>query len=66
MPANCCTKVNPANCYERSNVWHEGKKPAREQIVNLLRQTNAVVANGKTTVRSRNQAVTSEQTYYRG
>jgi putative transposase len=42
-----------------------GKKHTAEQVVNLLRQIEVVVANGKTTVQACKEALITEQTYYR-
>ena len=42
-----------------------GKKHTAEQVVNLLRQIEVGVANGKTTVQACKEASITEQTYYR-
>jgi putative transposase len=42
-----------------------GKKHSAEQVVNLLRQIEVGVANGKTTVQACKEASITEQTYYR-
>ncbi len=42
-----------------------GKKHSAEQVVNLLRQIEVSVANGKTTVQACKEASITEQTYYR-
>ena len=42
-----------------------GKKHTPEQVVNLLRQIEVAVANGKSTAVSCKEAVFTEQTYYR-
>ena len=42
-----------------------GKKHTAEQVVNLLRQIEVSVANGKTTALACNEAAMTEQTYYR-
>ena len=42
-----------------------GKKHSAEQVVNLLRQIEVGVANGKTTVQACKEAGILEQTYYR-
>ena len=42
-----------------------GKKDNPEQIVNLLRQIEVSVANGKTTLLVRKEAVIADETYYR-
>jgi putative transposase len=42
-----------------------GKKHSAEQVVNLLRQIEVRVANGKTTVQACKEASITEQTYYR-
>jgi hypothetical protein len=42
-----------------------GKKYQPEQVVNLLRQIEVAVANGKTTVQSCKEAGITEQAYYR-
>ena len=42
-----------------------GKKHSPEQVVNLLRQVEVSVANGKTTGQSCKEALITEQTYYR-
>ena len=42
-----------------------GKKHSAEQVVNLLRQIEVGVANGRTTVQACKEAGIVEQTYYR-
>ena len=42
-----------------------GKKHGAEQVVNLLRQIEVAIANGKTTVVACKEAAITEQTYYR-
>jgi putative transposase len=42
-----------------------GKKHTPEQIVNVLRQVEVAMANGKTTPLSCKEAGITEQTYYR-
>jgi putative transposase len=42
-----------------------GKKHTAEQIVNLLRQVEAGVANGKSLARACKEGEIVEQTYYR-
>ena len=42
-----------------------GRKHTAEQIVNLLRQVEVSVANGKTLAQARKEAEIVEQTYYR-
>jgi putative transposase len=42
-----------------------GKKHTPEQIVNVLRQIEVVIANGKTTPHACKEAGVTEQTYYR-
>ena len=42
-----------------------GKKHSAEQVVDLLRQIEVGVANGKTTAQSCKEAEITEQTYYR-
>jgi transposase-like protein len=42
-----------------------GKKHSAEQVVNLLRQIEVGIANGKTTVLACKEASITEQTYYR-
>jgi len=42
-----------------------GKKHTPEQVVNLLRQIEVAIANGKTTVLACKEASITEQTYYR-
>ena len=42
-----------------------GKKYQPEQVVNLLRQIEVAVANGKTTSLACKEAEITEQTYYR-
>jgi len=41
------------------------KRHTPEQVVNLLRQIEVAVANGKTTGQSCKEALITEQTYYR-
>jgi transposase-like protein len=41
------------------------KRHSAEQVVNLLRQIEVSVANGKTTTQSCKEAEITEQTYYR-
>jgi transposase-like protein len=43
----------------------QGKKHSAEQVVNVLRQIEVGVANGKTTVQACKEASITEQTYYR-
>jgi transposase-like protein len=42
-----------------------GKKHTPEQIVNVLRQIEVLIANGKTTPAACREAGITEQTYYR-
>ena len=42
-----------------------GKKHDPEQVVNLLRQIEVAVANGKTTSLACKEALITDQTYYR-
>ena len=42
-----------------------GKRYQPEQVVNLLRQIEVAVANGKTTAQACKEAEIVEQTYYR-
>jgi putative transposase len=42
-----------------------GKKHGAEQVVNLLRQIEVAIANGKTTAVACKEAEITEQTYYR-
>ena len=42
-----------------------GKKYQPEQVVNLLRQIEVAIANGKTTDQACKEALITEQTYYR-
>ena len=42
-----------------------GKKYQPEQVVNLLRQTEVSIANGKTTALACKEAGIAEQTYFR-
>lgn len=42
-----------------------GKKHGAEQVVNLLRQVEVAIANGKTTTAACKEAEITEQTYYR-
>ncbi len=42
-----------------------GKKHTAEQVVNLLRQIEVAVANGKTTGQACKESLITEQTYYR-
>jgi putative transposase len=41
------------------------KRHTAEQVVNLLRQVEVAIANGKTTVLACKEALITEQTYYR-
>ncbi len=41
------------------------KRHTAEQVVNLLRQVEVAIANGKTTVLACKEASITEQTYYR-
>jgi transposase-like protein len=45
--------------------WHEGRSNTAEQIVNLLRQVEVGVANGKSMAPACKEAEIVEQTYYR-
>ena len=49
----------------RERYMPKGKKHTAEQVVNLLRQIEVAVANGKTTVQACKEALITEQTYYR-
>ncbi len=42
-----------------------GKRHTPEQVVNLLRQVEVGIANGKTTGQACKEALITEQTYYR-
>lgn len=46
-------------------VMARGERHSAEQVVNLLRQIEVGVANGKTTVQACKEASITEQTYYR-
>jgi putative transposase len=46
-------------------VMARGKRHSAEQVVNLLRQIEVAIANGKTTVLACKDASITEQTYYR-
>jgi hypothetical protein len=50
---------------DKESIWHEGRTTP-EQVVNLLRQIEVAVANGKTTSLACKEAEITEQTYYRG
>ena len=41
------------------------KRHTAEQVVNLLRQVEVAIANGKTTTQNCKEALITEQTYYR-
>lgn len=43
----------------------QGKKYQPEQVMNLLRQIEVAVANGKTTIQACKEAGISDQTYFR-
>ena len=49
----------------KAPVMARGKRHSAEQVVNLLRQIEVGVANGKTTVQASKEASITEQTYYR-
>jgi putative transposase len=42
-----------------------GKRHTAEQVVNLLRQVEVAIANGKTTGQACKEALITGQTYYR-
>ena len=42
-----------------------GKKHSPEQVVNLLRQIEVAIANGKSTSLACKEALITDQTYYR-
>jgi transposase-like protein len=56
---------------EEETHWNEESKMARgkryqpEQVVNLLRQIEVAIANGKTTAQACKEAEIVEQTYFR-
>ncbi len=50
---------------DRESVRGRGKKYQPEQVVNLLRQIEVAVANGKTTALACKEAGNVEQTYFR-
>jgi hypothetical protein len=48
----------------RERDMPRGKRRSAEQVLNLLRQIEVGVANGKTTVQACKEASITEQTYY--
>ncbi len=63
MPGEICARGIIGN-------WIQGPELARksygaEQVVNMLRQIEVAVANGKTTTQACKEAEITEQTYYR-
>ena len=65
MPGKFCTSGSETNWYGRSLKWHEESGIRPEQIVNVLRQIEVAIANGKTTPAACKEAGFTEQTYYR-
>jgi putative transposase len=50
---------------EKELLMARGKKTTPEQVVNMLRQIEVALANGKTTPLACKEAGITEQTYYR-
>jgi putative transposase len=65
VPGLLCTSGNDRNWDEKELGMARGKKHSAEQIVNLLRQIEVAIANGKTTAQGCKEAEITEQTYYR-
>jgi putative transposase len=65
VPGLLCTSGNDRNWDEKGLGMARGKKHSAEQIVNLLRQIEVAIANGKTTAQGCKEAEITEQTYYR-
>ncbi len=64
-PANFVSVENIRNWHERNLEWHEARSINQEEVVNLLRQVEVAVANGKTTAQACKEAEIVEQTYFR-
>ena len=60
VPGLICTSGR--DTLDKESVWDGGKKYQPEQVVNLLRQIEVAVANGKTTARACKEAGIVEQT----
>jgi hypothetical protein len=50
---------------DKESIWDEAMEYQPEQVVNLLRQIEVAIANGKTTVLTCKDAGIVEQTYFR-
>jgi len=58
-----CTSRNHRDCVQGAGYGEE--RHTAEQVVNLLRQVEVGIANGKTTGQACKEALITEQTYYR-
>jgi putative transposase len=65
VPGKFCTSGSETNWYGREPQMARGKRHTPEQIVNVLRQIEVAIANGKTTPAACKEAGFTEQTYYR-
>ena len=65
VPGKFCTSVNETNWYGRSLEWAKERSTVPEQIVNMLRQIEVAIANGKTTPTACRETGITEQTFYR-
>jgi putative transposase len=65
MPGLFCISCDETNWNKEELCMARGKKHTAEQIVNLLRQVEVGVANGKTLPQACKEAEIVEQTYYR-
>jgi putative transposase len=64
LPWLFCTSCNDRNWTEKE-LFMARKRHTAEQVVNLLRQVEVAIANGKTTGQACKEALITEQTYYR-
>jgi len=65
VPGDFCTSREETKLEQEEMAMARGKKHTAEQIVNLLRQVEVGVANGKTLPQACKEVEIVEQTYYR-
>src|SRR5580698_6729944 len=65
LPGLFCTSGEATKLEQRGACMVRGKKHTAEQVVNLLRQVEVGVANGKSMAQACKEAEIVEQTYYR-
>jgi putative transposase len=65
LPGLFCTSGEATKLEQEERVMVRGKKHTAEQVVNLLRQVEVGIANGKSMAQACKEAEIVEQTYYR-